>query len=171
MDFGRQVCRPKEPDCAKCKLANYCQAYAQGIETRIPLRAARIKYLDLNEAIVLIRRRNKVLLRKCADDERWAGLWDFPRFDLQKRSCQKHLKADIEYSTGLIIELLPLNHTIKHAVTKFRIKLECFKTRSTNGRLRRGSEFQWKSKLELNELPLNTTGREFANRFLFAGTD
>ena len=164
MDFGRHICKPT-PVCRDCPIQKFCQAYDDGTQNEIPVNKKKMKYVDLNEAIVLIKRRKNVLLRKCQPGERWAGLWDFPRFDLQLNSPTKSLASDIESTTGLATEVEPLNETIKHAVTRFRIKLECFRATEVKGRLFSDSGYQWKSRQELNELPLSKTGRKFADQF------
>jgi len=66
MDIGASVCTPKRPSCLMCPLQRDCSAYAQGIESALPARAARperpvrvgLAFLALREdAHVLLRRR------------------------------------------------------------------------------------------------------------------
>jgi A/G-specific adenine glycosylase len=66
MDLGASVCTPKRPSCLMCPLQRDCSAYAQGIESALPARAARperpvrvgLAFLALREdAHVLLRRR------------------------------------------------------------------------------------------------------------------
>ena len=167
MDFGRHICKP-EPDCDACPISQYCQAFQDGNQHQIPNKGKKKKYEDLTEAIVLIERRNKVLMRKCTDGQRWAGLWDFPRFDLNSRSSNKFLASDIERQTGLATSVTSLERTIKHAVTRFRIQLKCFKADEIRGRILKDSGFEWKTKHELTELPLSKTGRQFADQFVLS---
>ena len=163
MDFGREVCRAKNPECQSCCLRDYCVAGIKGLQNQIPFKALRMKFEDLNEAIILIRRRNRVLMRLCLDGERWAGLWDFPRF---KNSGLAKLESTVFEEAGLNVELRQLNYSIKHAVTRFRIQLDCFESDKISGRLKRNSRFVWKSIEEIEQLPLSVTGRKFAATFL-----
>jgi len=165
MDFGRYICKPA-PTCSDCPLQKHCQAYIDGNQNVIPVNKKKMKYVDLNEAIVLIKRRGKVLVRKCQPGERWAGLWDFPRFDLQLNSPTKSLASDIDSKIGLATKIESLNETIKHAVTRYRIKLACFHATEVKGRLYGDSGYLWKSKQELADLPLSKTGRKFADQFV-----
>ena len=66
MDLGASLCTPKRPSCLMCPLQRDCSAYAQGIESTLPARAARperpvrvgLGFLALREdAHVLLRRR------------------------------------------------------------------------------------------------------------------
>ena len=163
MDFGREVCQPKNPKCDSCCVSEFCRAMIQGSQQEIPFKAAKMVYQDVNESIVLVRRRSKVLMRQCQDGERWAGLWDFPRFAGER---SQKIENTVFEETGLMAQLGNLNHTIKHAVTRFRIKLDCYEAESVTGRLRRDSKYVWKSIAELDELPLSVTGRKFARKFL-----
>ena len=102
-------------------------------------------------------------MRQCREGERWAGLWDFPRLD---NNDLNNLSLTIQQETGLLTELSSLNHCIKHAVTRFRIRLDCYTADSVVGRLQRGSRFSWKKVEEVDGLPLSVTGRKFAKKFL-----
>ena len=163
MDFGREVCTAKTPKCESCCIRNYCKARIQGRQHEIPHRARKIKYEELNESIVLVKRRNKYLVRQCGEGERWNGLWDFPR--VAGHQPQK-IAGAIQDKTGLSVELESLEHSIRHAVTRFRIKLDCFRAKSVVGRLTSKSDFIWKTVEEIEALPMNVTGRKFAKKFL-----
>ena len=163
MDFGREVCRPKNPDCQSCCLADFCVARVKSLQQEIPFKACKMKYEDLTEAIILLRRRNKILMRQCQDGERWAGLWDFPRFN---NNGIPTLELSVLENTGLSARLTTLNHSIKHAVTRFRIRLDCYESNQVSGRIKRNSRFKWKTTAEIESLPLSVTGRKFARKFL-----
>ena len=127
-----------------------------------------MQYEDLHEAIVLVKRSGKFLMRKCKPGERWAGLWDFPRANIDKRSSQESISRSIRRQTGLVTEIGSLERTIKHAVTKFRIRLDCFQATKLTGRLKSKNSFDWKSASEIEDLPLSSTGRKFAKLYVKA---
>jgi A/G-specific adenine glycosylase len=166
MDFGRDICTARNPDCHACPISCYCEAFRNQMQATIPVRGSKPSYQDLREAIVLISRRDRYLVRKCADGERWAGLWDFPRFDLSSGPWQRRLESEIRKNTGLTVAVEPLNRTIKHAVTKYRIQLDCFQAKSVHGRLANRGYFNWKTVAEIADLPFSTTGRKFADYYL-----
>lgn len=164
MDFGREVCKARKPACDQCPISKYCLAFKLGWQHEIPYQEKRIQFIDLNEALVLIRRRGSILLRRCTAQERWSGLWDFPRFDLPRDTPVRYLQQSVQQSSGLTTQIEPMHRTIKHAVTRYRIKLECFQAESVSGRLHRGSQYQWKTEQEVGELPLNASARKFADQ-------
>jgi A/G-specific adenine glycosylase len=117
----------------------------------------------VREAAVVVRRGGRVLLRRHAAGERWAGLWDFPRFVLSGRpgaGTQSALIAGVQQLCGLHVE--PGEHlaTIKHGVTRFRISLECYAACSESGRAH--GECKWVPPGQLGVYALSTTGRKIA---------
>ena len=76
------------------------------------------------------------------------------------------IAESITLQTGLDTNIQSLQKTIKHAVTKYRIRLDCFDAVSVSGRLKTNSNFAWKTKREISQLPLSTTGRKFSDLFV-----
>ena len=88
MELGATVCTPREPACNVCPVRSACGAFAAGVQNEIPRRASRLEITRLTEAAVAVCHKNRWLLRRCGPNERWAGLWDFPRFSLDEGSEQ-----------------------------------------------------------------------------------
>ena len=77
--------------CAAC-----ARRISKNLVGKIPRPAKRTKYEDVTEVAVVIRRGDRVVLRHCQPGERWAGLWDFPRFAAdQRRSATARLQRQI----------------------------------------------------------------------------
>lgn len=167
MELGSLVCRPKEPDCENCPALGLCAAHEQGWENEIPLAGKKMQYVDVREAAVVVRKRGQVLLRLCGPSERWAGLWDFPRFEMTSEGplfVGDELVDKVQQQTGILIAPGPLLKTIKHGVTRFRITLDCYEARYCSGRLHadNGSQLHWTSPSALAEYPLSASGRRIA---------
>jgi A/G-specific adenine glycosylase len=197
MDIGSQVCRPVDPGCRKCPLLASCKAYEAGLQHQIPLEKKKTEITDVVEVSIAVRRENRFLLRQRSENERWAGLWDFVRFEIPQDVGEgiqvpgkKRIKASVlpgqqslfgaellepkyvvpasirqqvEEQTGLLISSYQTVAQIRHAVTRYRIRLLCLDCAADGGRLRRGSGYKWCSTRQLTELPLSTTGRQFAD--------
>ena len=167
MELGSLVCKPNNPDCGECPAASLCVANQTGAQAVIPITAQKTKFIDVCEAAVVVRRNGQVLLRRCGESERWAGLWDFPRFALESEGplfVQEELVVKVQQQTGVTINPGGLLKTIKHGVTRYRITLDCYEARYNSGRLRRdaGKTLRWCGLQELGELPLSSTGRRLA---------
>lgn len=167
MEVGSLVCTPGEPKCPECPLSVVCAAHAAGLQDEIPQAKPRTVYTDLREAAVIVRKSGSVLIRQCAAEERWAGLWDFPRFAVEANGplfAKKEIAEKVAAQTG--VECAPggLLKTMKHGVTRYRITLDCYQATYVGGRVRarNGTAIRWLPVGQLSSLPLSTTGRKIA---------
>ncbi len=166
MELGSLVCTPATPKCDACPVAQNCEAFAQGLQNKIPKATAKQKFTDLREAAVVVIKNGQVLVRQCGANERWAGLWDFPRFELSSEGplfVRDELIAKTREQSGITIQPGNLLTTIKHGVTRYRITLDCYTAIYQSGRLATDKALRWLMVSELTELPLSTTGRKLAN--------
>jgi A/G-specific adenine glycosylase len=167
MELGSLVCTPAEPRCQECPLSSLCAARASGLQREIPQPKSRKEYTELREAAVVIRHRGRVLMRQCGRGERWAGLWDFPRFALEAEGplfAADELAEKVLRQTGIRCIPGPLIKRLRHGVTRFRITLDCYEATYAGGRARSasGATVRWHKFNELPALPLSTTGRQLA---------
>lgn len=160
MELGSLVCTPASPNCEECPLAGVCRARVAGLENKIPIPKAKQTYTEVREAAVIIRRNGSVLMRECGENERWAGLWDFPRFALDSEGlpfARGEIVTKVRKQTGITCAPGSLLKTIKHGVTRYRITLDCYEASVVSGR---ATGARWIATSELTQLPLCTTGRK-----------
>jgi A/G-specific adenine glycosylase len=163
MELGSQICKPRQPACEQCPVATLCAARAKGLTDTIPPAKAPTRFEEIREAAVVVYRRGKVLMRRCREGERWAGLWDFPRFQVESRrgaALRREIAAKVESTTGVVVGPHEKLTTIRHGVTRYRITLDCHRAEYASGRVRSGSGLRWFRPTELADLPLSTTGRK-----------
>ena len=170
MELGSLVCTPRQPACAACPLAALCPTRALDLTESIPGPKKPKQFEEVVEAAVVIRRGSKVFIRRRGEGERWAGLWDFPRF--AARADGKHearvdaLAVNTAELTGIFFEGAQLLATLRHGVTRFRITLHCYQARHTRTQRRKAAaqkaEQAWVNISALEALPLSTTGRRIA---------
>ena len=82
MDIGSKLCRPVDPDCASCPLQKYCGAFRNGLQKEVPVRKPAVAITAITELAVVLMHREQFLLRRRTESERWAGMWDFVRFEI-----------------------------------------------------------------------------------------
>lgn len=167
MELGALVCTPVAPKCPACPVARHCASLAQGLQAEIPPAARKVPFTALREAAVVVRKNGALLVRQCGPSERWAGLWDFPRFAIEAeapRFVRAELATKVRAQTGVEVDPGSLLATLKHGVTRYRITLECYEARAVGGRIRSatGRAVRWIPGVELAELPLSVTGRKLA---------
>lgn len=166
MELGALVCTPAAPRCDDCPLNKDCIAYREGIQERLPTRAAALPTVEVSEAAVVVRRSARVFLVQRPDDAgRWASMWEFPHGPLSagethEAAAQRILSELI----GLRADLGPELLTVRHAVTRFHITMVCFEARYRGGRFRSAFYQQggWVPVARLPEYPVSTPQRRLA---------
>lgn len=167
MELGSQVCTPRAPRCDVCPLAALCPTRRWQLADRIPAARPRPQVEMVREAAVVVRRGEKVLIVRRRPGERWAGLWDFPRFPLTPADeipAERQLIAGVSKCVGVKIKPGALLTTIRHSVTRFRISLECYNAvyAGETGRAAGKPESRWVHAAELADFPLSTSARKLA---------
>jgi A/G-specific adenine glycosylase len=168
MELGSLVCTPADPKCGECPLASICAASTLNLQHEIPLAKPRQVFTNLREAAIIVRKNGTVLMRRCGPTERWAGLWDFPRFELEATGplfAKKEIVEKVAQQTGITCELGALLITMKHGVTRYRITLECYEAAYVSGRAQpaAATEVKWTPFARVSMLPLSTTGRKLVS--------
>lgn len=165
MELGSLVCRPHQPQCEACPLGVLCAARANGLADQIPVPAPRVVYQEIQEAAVMVRRAAHVLLRRCQDGERWAGLWDFLRFPMPAAGQaidHQTIAALASQQSGLRVRVERPLGVIKHGVTRYRITLHCFLAAAERSGGELSPRLRWVPITELSRIPLSSTGRELS---------
>jgi len=166
MELGSAICTPRQPQCEDCPVALCCAARAQGLTGQIPLAAKKMQHTDVTETAVVVRRAARFLVRQCCPGERWAGLWDFPRYASVAATDPQWLSNSRDHlASWLGVKIEPISHlaTTRHGVTRFRITLQVLDARYISGDLPKAdSSVRWVTLAELAELPLSVTGRKIA---------
>lgn len=177
MELGATVCTPAEPACEICPIARHCVALQTGQQAEIPLKKLRPIVTQVVEATVAIRHGNRWLIRQRSETERWAGMWDFPRFPLDIVSATEKLTARsrqriTEKVRRRLQELFAIEVEepeellqIRHSVTRYRIRLICLSAKLSSreaASMNSLAQAQWLTLSELSSLPMPVTGRQFA---------
>ena len=176
MELGALVCTPRNPACGECPVAGLCPTRRLGLQDVIPAPKAKPKFEDVREGAVIVRRRNTdVLLVRRGEKERWAGLWDFPRFSLEAetyRGAEAELAEKTRAALGIDVVVGRRLHTLRHGVTRFRITLEAFAAEHRRGRLKPTgfAEARWFAPSALVVLPLTTPARRLSRVVLVDGS-
>jgi A/G-specific adenine glycosylase len=182
MEVGSLICTPREPRCDVCPLGRLCPTRRLGLQEEIPRAKVKAKVEEVREAAVIIVDRGRVLLRQCGDGERWAGLWDFPRFAVgkvgsRKSEIGKQLVDGALFLTDVTISDVQHFVRLRHTVTRFRITLDCYvgKRAEKRGNGKRSvsgdGDLRWVKAAELDGFPLSTTGRKLARLWCERGDD
>ena len=182
MDLGATVCTPTDPRCDECPVASCCRALAEQAQTEIPAPKRRPEITETREAYVAIESAGRYLIYRRPEGQRWAGLWDFPRFELPasvvataflgRRSRPRKagttgerrlLERRVATEFGPRVTITERLTQLKHSVTRFRITLDCWLAESNDDDgLTTPHPTAWVTPSEFTRYPFSTTGRQFA---------
>ena len=173
MELGGEVCAIRSPQCETCPVAELCRANQQGRQLQIPRPKAKPPIEPVREAAVVVRRRGRVLLVRWPEGRRWAGLWDFPRCPIhatRPADVRRELVEAVASLTGAAIAPGRCVKTLTHGVTRFRITLDCYEAvfLENDKTAKNPLETRWLHPAELENYPLNSTGRKLARLFAVA---
>jgi A/G-specific adenine glycosylase len=137
------------------------------LQSEIPAAKKPKQYEEVTQAAVVVRRGGKVLLRQCGQGERWAGLWDFPRFEVPAEvngQLARHVAEQTAALTGVRIGRPRELATLRHGVTRFKITLAVLAAAPLSAPRARKSASRgiWVALSDLGDYPLSTSGRKIA---------
>lgn len=133
IDLGNAVCLPNAPNCPACPVFEWCEAHRRGLTDVIPPPKKKREMTYRREAAVLVReslfgpkKSARFLLIQYPEGVRWAGLWDFPRFEISGDSFptdDSQLVETLSRFLGRPVRFAPLGRPIRHVVTRYKIEL------------------------------------------------
>jgi A/G-specific adenine glycosylase len=141
MELGATICLPKSPRCGECPVRPYCAAYAAGRQRELPVKVRKLNKIDLNVTVLIIRNRNRILLRqRPADAGQMAGFWELP------------IAAEFP-AAGVEDEIGKIRHTITHHNYLYRVHLASWSGRPPK-------PMAWKDLNLFDEILLTTAAKK-----------
>ena len=117
MEFGAMQCIPQNPDCEKCPLKKNCRALANNMVSSLPLKSKkhkiRIRYFNY----LVIRKNEKILIRKRTENDIWKNLYDFPMIETKKNVSYSQIKKILEINPKyVILNTKYFKHILSHQI-------------------------------------------------------
>ena len=169
MELGALVCLPKKPLCARCPLADDCQAKMIGLQESLPQRKekAPLPHLQVTAAVIL--RGGQVLIAKRPPGGLLGGLWEFPGGKQEENeTLQETLAREIMEELNLDVKIGAQLGSYQHAYTHYKVTLHAFfcQLSTENLHLNYHTEFSWESLEELQNYPMGKIDRLIADQLL-----
>lgn len=173
MELGATVCTPRDPDCRHCPLSTLCETQRRGWQAKIPAPAVKPRIEEVQETAIAVCANQHWLLVQRGAEERWAGMWDFPRVlvanqptgaargnDPQAALAHAAIRDELQDRFQLEVAAIDNFTTIRHAVTRFRITLRCLRAEAQRTSLAHPA--RWLTPARIQEIPLTTPARRIA---------
>jgi A/G-specific adenine glycosylase len=181
MELGSQVCTPKSPRCLVCPVSDLCPTFESGLQLEIPKPPVKKKPEQLSHAMVFLLSGDRILMRQNQTGQWWEGLWDFPRLQTSVRlkelkvragkkntrwltaSAKRQIESDFLSQLALELQVAEPCFELSHGVTKYRIRVVCFRAQLLEPDEELLPPFRWISLAELeNDVPLTSTAKRVA---------
>jgi A/G-specific adenine glycosylase len=164
MELGALVCTPRTPACGSCPLQGLCRAWCAGAVDRFPRRAPVRRVPEIDAAVGVVVRNNRVLVTRRPAGGLLGGLWEFPGGKIgpgetPAQACIREIAEEV----GLRVSVTEPLAEVRHAYTHFRVRLHVLICRHLGGRVRLNgpTAFRWVRLAELDELALPKANHKF----------
>lgn len=169
MELGALVCRPANPDCRQCPLAEVCQALAADSVSNYPKRIKSAPIPETHIAVGIIKRNGRFLITKRKDEGLLGGLWEFPGGKVAPgETVESACEREIMEETGLSVIIDGKLTRVKHAYTHFKIVMDVFLCTCRSGRVRLNGpvDHRWITLDQIKSFPFPKANHKFIPKLL-----
>ena len=78
MEFGSQMCKPKQPNCNSCPLREECVAFANNTTHLLPVKQGKVKVKTVFFEYFFFKMDGYTLVNKRTDNGIWQNMYEFP---------------------------------------------------------------------------------------------
>lgn len=82
MDLGREVCKPKNPNCHSCPISDYCKAYELKLTDQIPATKKKLKIPTRYAHCYIVEEKDGIYLAKNKKKGLFEGMWTLPMTEI-----------------------------------------------------------------------------------------
>ncbi|WP_043966122.1 A/G-specific adenine glycosylase [Anoxybacillus thermarum] len=128
MELGALVCTPKNPSCFLCPVQRHCRAFAEGVETELPVKTKgkapkRISF----RAIVLMNKKGNILIQKRPPRGLLANLWQFPNDEHAPTRNDEAFVKEISERYHVVIRSMERIGSFEHVFSHVVWHIEAYK--------------------------------------------
>ena len=154
MELGALLCTPQSPNCTKCPITKYCNAYKLSKPELYPLPKEPKKNPHYIIVTGIIWRDSKFYIQKRDEKSMLGGLWEFPGGKIEnKESLELALKREIKEECGIIPIIIDKIGCVEHSYSHFSISLNCFHCIESDEKIKFSKNGAWITHDEIGLYP------------------
>lgn len=164
MDLGARICIPRKPHCMACPVHRWCDAYQQGVQDTLPVRAAKKAIPHQTIVVAVIRRNGRYLIGRRPAGGLLGGLWEFPGGKVEPgESHEQALTREVREETGIEIRVGEKIATVDHAYSHFTVTLHVYACQAAAGKpeARYHTVLKWVTRKDLDKYAFPAANRRF----------
>lgn len=124
MDLGRTVCKPKQPKCEECPVAETCQAYELHIQDKVPFMSKLKAVKEIHYIVLVIQTKQGIILRK-RTETLLEGMFEYPQFESESIT----FVVDLLDEMGIMIDVISEETLKQHVFTHQRWFMHIYECR------------------------------------------
>ena len=78
MEFGSQMCKPKQPNCIQCPLQTECKAFSESSIHLLPVKKGKVKVKNIYFDYFFFKANDYTVVKKRTSKGIWQNLYEFP---------------------------------------------------------------------------------------------
>jgi A/G-specific adenine glycosylase len=156
IELGATLCKPKNPSCQQCPLKSSCNAYAQNLQDKLPVKTKLQAVEKLWHTVAVIyhpQQEMQWLACQRTSSGLFQGLWHFPYIARETEAAELSYESlRLRHFLGLEVQLIQPLKKQKHTFTRFSAHLLplYMRVHSRSGlATQEGWQYQW---LDINSL-------------------
>ena len=169
MELGALVCKPKQPLCDFCPVAEMCRAKQLGIQEQLPVKSVRKPIPHYDVVAGIIRKDHHFLITLRPPKGLLGGLWEFPGGKVENgETFKQSLKREIAEELGIKILVGSLFTSVKHAYTHFKITLHVFQCQYQSGEIQLNGcdDYRWIDSSQLDDFAFPGADRKIIDQLM-----
>jgi A/G-specific adenine glycosylase len=123
MDLGALICKPRNPLCSECPIAEQCIAHKENRTSELPVRTKKTKVRSRFFYYFVVIQNNHTVLNERTDKDIWQGLYEFPLLESEMQLTEeqvinylkKHYLND-QKKVSTISFTAPVKHILSHQI-------------------------------------------------------
>lgn len=119
MELGATVCSPVNPTCRECPLQRGCKAFANNIQSELPIRSKKTKVRDRYFYYSVRVCNGEVLISRRGAGDIWQGLYEFPLIEVDSRLEESEIIKLLNLSSTEVV--FNVSSEFKHILSHQRI--------------------------------------------------
>ena len=134
MDLGREVCKPKKPDCPLCPLNLKCLSHQNNTIHLYPIMKQRKPIPHYDVVVGFIKKKNKFLISKRLKNKFLGGLWELPGGKIKRGESDKQsLEREIKEETNINIVIHSKIGMVNHQYSHFKVRISLYECEYKSG--------------------------------------
>lgn len=152
MELGAMVCKPKNPSCDICPLAQECLARIKAKQSELPVKKKKIKIKNRFLYYLIWQKEEKLAMKKRGPNDIWQGLFDFELIETKDALTTQEILEQVnkKYDRTEVVEI---SEPIKHILSHQRLEAVFIELNPIDENILNESSLQYFTKEEVEKLP------------------